>query len=245
MLKNIVKNTVIFFFLLCLFGCDLFNPSKVNQKLEVKSFYKRDMVINGHEGVAVLPLKEKIEFHIEARGALDLFTMVTCNQSQTKERAWNVKQRVRSGLFGWRRKLIDNQREIKFEYQPNELEKDGYCPIEFGGYEKDQGRHSWGFVDFQTPDATLPATLLCNGEVIKSLGVSICQSRQGLVQKITFAEEAVVAPDKECDIGQRTGKSFEFRIPPRQCVFRFRSIKTGRDHRLTTLGFKEILIRGD
>lgn len=233
-------------FLLILFGgCSFFEPPEVNQNLETKNFYRRDMVINGREGVAVLALSDKVSFHIEARGNLDLFTMVTCNQSQTKEKAWNVKQKVRSGLFGWGRKLVDKQREIKFEYRPNELEKDGYCPIEFGGYEKDKGRHSWGFVDFQTPDATLPATLLCNGERIASKGVSICQSRAGLIQRIKFAEAVKVFPDVACNIGQTEGVVFEFELPRGQCVFRFRSTVTGREHRLTTLGFEKILIRGD
>ena len=198
------------------------------------------------EGMGVVQSADKYEFHIEARGDLDMFILSSCNRDWTKEKAWNVKKKVKSGLFGWGRKLKNQTREIKFEYEPIEEIERTYCPIWFGGYEKEKGRHSWAFVDFRTADLILPARLECNGEVENIKGVGVCQSRKGKTQVIEFEDEMVVSPETRCDIGDNRGTRFEFTLKSDFCVYRFKRLRSPHlEFRLTTFGYDKILIRED
>jgi len=196
--------------------------------------------IDGHEveGVLVVPQKEVNEFHVEARGNLDLLTFTTCHREETAESAWNVSER-RGWLF---KRKIDKKREVKISYKATEIEKSGGCPVFIGGYEKKEGRHSWAFVDFETDEAKLPAKIFCNGSEYNAGGVSACQSKMGLIQAIKFAEDVSVMPDADCSIGLTSGNYFEFPIKKGQCVYAFISA-SGKIHRLTTIGYEKILIR--
>jgi len=108
----------------------------VRQELNPDVIYKKDMILNidGHEGegVLVVPQKEVNEFHVEARGNLDLLTFTTCHREETAESAWNVSER-RVWLF---KRKIDKKREVKISYKATEIEKSGGCPVFIGGYEK-------------------------------------------------------------------------------------------------------------
>lgn len=240
------KNVILLITMIALTACATPGYAVENQDLSVDKFYKRDMIvtINGttYEGVAVAPKASKYDFHIEARGDLDMFIMSSCHKEEQKERAWNVKKTVKSGLFGWGRKKIDLKREVKFSYHPNSLERDGDCTMELGGFENRKGRHSWAFIDFESDKYKLPATMNCNGRVIKSKGTTVCQSRNGLIQDITFAEEVLVADNNECGIISKKAKRFEFSLPKGKCSAIF-GTKSGKFHKLTLLGYESILIR--
>lgn len=203
----------------------------VDQKLDPEIFYKRDMEIsvNGHKitGAGVVPRSGQYEIKGVAKGTLDLFTLTTCHREITRE-----------GL--------DEEFSEKL-YPVRGLEDAGGCSLQLGGYERKRGRHSWGFVDFEDAQATLPATLKCNGDVRRNNGVSVCQSRAGLIESIEFDAPVRVRPDPECPIPDSANKkTFVFPLPPKACVFAFREIDPpNRVHRLTTLGYDGILIRED
>lgn len=204
--------------------------------------YRKDMIlsVNGidYEGVAVIPQKENYKIHITAQGDLDLFTFDTCHREEISVEAWN---KVDKKFLFFKRK-IENKREIDLTYIPTEIEK-GYCPANFGGYEKLQGRHSWGFLDFQGPEETLPAKIYCNGSEIVSSGVSACQSKEGLIQAIKFSEPVKVYPTKGCEISSSNLDYWEFPIHKGHCVYAFKG-SSGRIHRATFLGYEKVLIRG-
>ena len=149
----------------------------ISKGIKEGAIYKRDMNIcmdgKCSQGVIVVPKKEKYKFKIEAHGHLDLFTFSTCHREDTTEahakRNW------------WGR----SNKKVEGTFSPVKGMEDEYCPGYIGAYDKN-GRHSWGFVDFETADATLPATLYCNGEVIESKGVSVCQAKKGLIQVVEF-----------------------------------------------------------
>lgn len=222
------------------------STSHIRQQLSINTHYKRDMIlsVDGHEGegVLVVPEKDIHKFHVQARGDLDLFTLTTCHRDWTKDRAWNVK--TKSGLFGWNKKIHENQ--VKFDLKLNELEKNDFCLIELGGYEKEKGRHSWAIIDVQTEETNLPAYVFCNGSEYQSKGVTVCQSRNGLNQGIKFEVDVLTDPDKECDLPNKRGKYFEFPIPKGKCVYLFIEVNPPhREHRLVTFGYESILIRED
>lgn len=223
-----------FALLVLLSGC-----GSVNQTVNPDIFYKRDMSIEINDrkavGVLVVPKAPDYWFEIEAKGKLDLFTLQSCHREITREKAGE------GGIFG-------NSKKVQVGYtQVKGLEDEGGCQVQLGGYEREKGRNSWALVDFQTPDAVLPATLKCNGTTVPSGGVSICQSRAGLIQEISFSVEVIANPPENCPLPRPQDlKTYRFAIPKGQCTFNFME-KSGehREHRLTTLGYEGILIRED
>ena len=239
-----MKLIFILLFTSCSFLKDLV-PPKPNQILDPALIYKRDMIleINGKVGVGtlVVPLADKYDVEVVSSGALDMFTVETCHRSWEKQKAWNVVEK-KSFLF-WSRK-IEKKNEVKFEYSPSKkFEAYEYCPMRLGGYEIEMGRNSWAFIDFETPDAKLPAIIKCDGHVYNSNGVSICQSRKGLIQSIEFDNEVVVLPEPGCEIETDSGKIFEYQINPGRCVYAFKQKNGDLVHRLTTIGYEGVLIR--
>jgi hypothetical protein len=214
--------------------------AQVPQKLDADAFYKRDMkiTVNGAsaEGVIVAPSSDHYDLEIVAKGKLDLFTLASCHREITQEDAGE------GGIFG-------DAKKIKLTFRPvNGIENTSACPVELGGYEKDLGRHSWGFIDFRSPELTLPAKLKCNGVGQETVGVSVCQSRNGLIEQIVFKAPVRVAkqPDSNCPqlSSSDGGVTFEYKMPLKQCVYVFGD-QTGALHRLTTLGYEKILVRGN
>lgn len=211
--------------------------TSIPQRLDPDLFYKRDMEIrvNGHqgEGVLVIPRASSYNFDIKAQGKLDLFTLTTCHREQTKEHA---------GDKGW----FKNANHRKFEFIPAPLEADSLaCPVQLGGYERIKGRHSWAFIDFEHPNLSLPAFLNCNGAQYNTKGVSVCQSKTGLLQEIRFTEQVLWPQENTCiKLMSNDEKKFRFKMPKGQCIFRFVT-KSGEErwHRMTTIGYQQILIR--
>lgn len=205
--------------------------------------YKKDMAIKydgvSYVGVAVLPESSSYDIHIIAKGDLDLFTFTNCHRDENSENAWNVTETSRNFIF---KKTTSLKKEIKLTFKPTPLEKDGVCPVFIGGFEEEKGRHSWGLIDFEDANHKLIGSMECNGELNTSTGVSICQSRAGLIQRITFGVKVRVLPEAECDLGKTEGESFEFGIKKGQCVYAFMS-DSGALHRLTTFGYEQVLIR--
>jgi hypothetical protein len=225
---------LIFILALILGGC-----AASSQQLNPAVLYKRDMLVtvNGFQGdgVLVAPKADSYTMQIDAQGKLDLFTLTTCHREQTREKA---------GEKGW----FKDKSRVALEFIPVPgIESGGFaCPLELGGYEQVKGRHSWALIDFEDPGTDLPAKLKCNGSESNTRGVSICQSRQGLVQEITFSEPVLAAEKGVCAPMKASadGKRFQFEMPKGQCTFRFLT-RSGAErwHRLTTFGYEQILIR--
>lgn len=222
---------ILFFLLLIITSC-----KTINQELDPKVYYKRDIKIKyddkSYNGIAVLPyiLNKNYEVEFESNGKLNLFTITSCHREEVYENEYN----------NFNSKKI----ELGFSLNP-EFEKEG-CPIQLGAYDL-KGRHSWGFIDYKT-GAHLSAIIDCNGKKYLSTGVTICQSKQGLIQSITFKHEVVFSPEsqlrKECkNISYETtdNKMFVYAIPNRECVYEFmRKDKPEEVHRLTTIGYEKI-----
>lgn len=230
--KNNMEKIIIlslFLFLSCI--------TNKNEKAEPSIYYKRDiqMNINGFDfdGTGVVKKSDKYKFKIKAKGNLDLFIMATCHREITSESAWT-------------KKLFVDKKEASFEFIPNEIEFD--CPLNLLGAEIIKGRHSWGFVDFESNEYILPAINICNGEKINSNGVSVCQSKQGLIEEIRFEVEVFVSPvEQECQTFlSNSGNIFKYNIPENECVYLFvEKQKPHRKHKLSTIGYQDVLLRSE
>jgi len=210
-----------------LFACGTIPQPDIATGLKDGVIYKRDMQIcldgKCEEGVIVAPRKGYYEFKIEAHGNLDLFTFSTCHREETTERHSKKK---------WFR----SNRKVKGTYYPSPGIEDGHCPVYIGGYDI-KNRHSWAFADFEDPEYTLKAKLHCNGSYREFNGVSVCQSRVGLIQVVEFDELVTV---DACGL-KGSGKKFEFKIPRGECVAVIFGQKTM--HRLTLIGYDKIIVR--
>lgn len=237
MIYNSIKSLVItLFFSVITIGCGMLPVKKEEpQSRSLDDFYKRDLEVcfegSCGEGVLVVPKKASYNFKIKSKGALDLFTFSTCHREETQEA-------VGGGWFG-------SDKKMDGTYIPMAGIETEYCPAYIGGYDK-KGMHSWGFIDFETDEAKLPAVLMCNGDRVKSNGVSICQSKAGLIQEIRFEKPVTVEFDAaKCKLPKsEDGKIFRFEQPRGECVLAFFSAE-GNVHRLTLLGYDKIMIRGE
>jgi len=232
-----MKNFILLIALMGLSSCTFSAPV---QKQDLQDNFLKDMIliVNGqtYDGVGVLPYAPTYKIHAISHGDLDLFSFSNCHREEIAENAWNVESEKRKFLF---KKKIEHRREVKFDYSPTEIEKE-YCPLYFAGYDK-TGKHSWGFLDIETPEAKLPANLHCSGRVIKTFGVSVCQGRAGSVQKIVF--NSPMTFNAPCLTGDVVNNSLEFTIPDQECVVAFKS-EAGHIHRMTLIPYQNVKIRG-
>jgi hypothetical protein len=215
-------------------GC---SPGPVTQIMDLENkSYKRDVKIafegKTYHGVAVLPKRDKYDLEFTFAGKVDLFTFRTCHRELTQEDAGGGR------IFG-------KNNKVSFTYVPVQGIEDHYCPVEVAGFEKDKGRHSQAFLDFQTPLEAANAVVLCNGSRIGYDGVSVCQTLAGLITKIIFTHPTSVKSADGCaDPFSTDSKSFTILQSPGRCVYSFKE-KTGTKdfHRLSTIGYQDITIR--
>ncbi len=197
-------------------------PSNPQNQTDPDRVYKMDLelTVNGISGNGMMVVPNATVYEIEARapGSVEILTMQTCHREIVMNRSG---ERVRLRL------------------EPTEIERSGYCPVTISAFSP-KFRYAGGFIDPQASDASLTASLICNGAASASAGVSVCQSRTGLAQKIVFESEVQVGPSK-CgapkDLGDK--KSFELRLSTGMCVYAFKEINGSRIHRLTTNGYEE------
>jgi len=196
------------------------------QKLNPAVYYKKDMriEIDGHKGYGTLVVQPLPEHRIKVKfgGKGDMVTLKTCHREE---------------------EMLDLGRRESFNFIPDEImEQSGYCYLEIEAFDK-EGRHSWGLVDFNNEKFQLPAHIRCNGSSYNSRGVTVCQSKEGLLQRIEFTEEVVMSSLAKCGtLPTEDGKVFVFNMPNRECTFIFKGT-SGKMHKLLTIGYEEIIIR--
>lgn len=212
--------------------------STSSYQLDPATFYRHDLCFKVKDqkfcGVGVLPYQDKYEIEVRNDGQLNYFSVTTCHREETSENP-------DSGIF-----RAEGKTEIK--YYPK-LEKDKTCPMYVSVYNR-TARHSWGMIAFENPRFQLEAIIHCNGTIKKYKGVSICQSREDLIQRIEFDEAVTVSKgisgpaqrDKDCpELKRIDEKTFEFNLPYRECRYAFK----GKDkiHTFYGIGYEEIVIK--
>jgi hypothetical protein len=225
-------------FMSLLLGCATADPGPV-PKDGVVYLYDLKGTVNGtaFDGVGVVPYSQTYDIKIESKVDVDLLEINSCGRNFHQESA------ITSGWFKPRR-------AFEYVYQPDPtIENYGSCLVRFRAYNKAQGQNAWGIVDFETPDAALPAAVFCNGSTRKSNGVSICQSKAGVIQKISFqvaVRQAPAALDPRCRMTSVDGMSWEYAMPSGECVMAFMEVGgTHRVHRHTTVAYTDYQIRGN
>lgn len=130
---------------------------------------------------------------------------------------------------------------MTYHYIPGETELGESCPIHIKVFDKEV-LAAWAFIAFRNGEE-LPATFTCNGVNWKFAGHSVCQTKKGLIQKITFAEPPEdFDADKECNMVQLADKrSFEIRPALGLCTGKF--YYKGKWHGMDVIGYNGVVIR--
>lgn len=220
---------VILFLLQC--SCTSLNPKPAEFPKNPATFYKRDLevVVDGlkYIGVGTLPLKNSYLFEVRTKHDMDRFSFTNCHRQVVEEKVDGVS-------------MFSKTAKYKFRFERKTLiEKTDPCVLEMVA-SADGNEHSWAFFDFQDASFLLPAHIQCDGHEFDSHGVSVCQSKEGLVQAISFDSEVESAGD--FDPPTHNNKTFIFEAPKGRNVVVFCNDER-KCHRLTVLGYEQTWLR--
>jgi hypothetical protein len=203
--------------------------SQISVKPEVGKVYKMSLYMSSGSktgiGTLVLPRQDSYQIYIETDARIDLLTFRSCSREI-------LVQDPSQGL---------SHKKFTIKYTPNEIESNGVCQSEISALNK-EGSNALGFIDYEDPETTLPAESICGELTERTTGVSICSARAGLIEKIKFGVEVMARPTN-CKLDKERGTEFTYAMPDGRCVIAFVEIaKPNRIHRLTLIGYQDVLI---
>lgn len=225
---------------LLLFSCATTQEDH-KQKLDPAVYYKNDMCLKSRQGsfcgVGVLEQDENVRVRIDAFNKLDKFVLTTCHREIDTDKP-------DKGLFRENGVINLNLKQT--------IEKNKACPFYFGAFNK-KGKHAWGIAVMKSDKYQLEATLNCNGDIEQITGVGICQSREGLIQKITFKEPVKITKpvngpaQRKADcpeiITSYNDKVVEFKMPNRECLYGFIGKESKKLMQFYTIGYEQLITR--
>lgn len=181
-----------------------------------------DMEIDGvkAKGVYVAAKRPTYKIRFELPDSPSVVKITTCHREETFR---NVGKR------------------LDYDYRPVlGLEDLGSCMLEMGAFDED-GCYMWALIDFED-DEKMPAWIGCNGVNFTARGASLCQSKAGLVQTLTFGSAVEAFSKDNCPKMESKDKiHFSHSMAPDKCIYLF---SNGKDlHRHTTFGYDEVLIK--
>lgn len=234
-----MKSLLLFIFLICT-GCDLItsgadyfsNAETLNTEPPLHQ-YKADLEITvgglRFTGVAVANMADSIEVKIKSKVRLYLLSITTCSREFTTERA-------DKNWFGGVGK------DFVYIFKPNEVEKSGNCPMHVVAYDL-KGIASWGIVHFKTNES-LKAQVSCNGDLLTYNGLTGCQTRDTLIQRISFFKPIDnYAVNEYCGVERLSPLTFELRPKSGLCLATFEA--GGEIHRAALHAYTKLFIRGE
>lgn len=221
-------------------GCTLF-PKEAAHKLDPLVYYKNDMCFSYEGGsfcgVGVIPQEDSTKIRVNAKADIEKFVLTTCHREIDTDNP-DKGLRRKDGI-------------VYLDIQPT-IEKNRACPYYFGSFNR-EGKHARGIVAIRSPAYQLTAKVNCNGEVADATGVFVCQSKEGLTQKITFNERVVVGPpvkgpaqrSEPCPqlVPTSSGKVIEYNTPPRECLYAIVGVESKKAMQLYTVGYEQLIIR--
>lgn len=216
-------NTLILFMGLFVASC-----SSVNQELDPKVFYVRDLAVkvNGvwTKGMTVVPKKSFYKLKIKSPGKMDLLLLESCHRQITLEGVGRKEPYTYIPIKG-------------IEDQPN------CSQLKISSFERGKkGRHAEAVIIIENEKFALPARVKCNGKENIYNGTSSCHARQHLYQVVEF-DVPVKIYETKCSMESPNNVSrIRFPIHSRDCRFIFKD-KKNRKHIMYTSGYEEVLIR--
>lgn len=214
----------ILFLIFCLF---LESCASVTQPLDTSTNYMKDVPfkVNGVSYVGVGVAAKTPSYTIEIDypyGKINVLTLDSCHR--------NIKEEP-------------NSSKATYYFSPSALELEDSCMLEIGIYDL-KGRDGWILIQFEEDLATLIGLEECNGETLHALGISICQSKVGTLQRISFNDPVKYkTSDPSCKLTQNEN-SYEYEVVSGYCYFTFMDDR-GAYHKHTVYGYQGPIIRGN
>lgn len=236
-----MRNLVIFIFLLILLTSLSACGSYVKPafKLDPYVYYRNDLCVSlrgGPEacGVATFPNRSIYEIQVHVSTDTVLLSLRSCHEETT---------------------YVPKRRTTTF-YRHRPLDPIIACPIFITAYDK-FNNHKTAFITFENFKYKLKATWKCNGEVKDVKGVSVCQAREGLLQRVYFNEQVEIGepvngpatrlqetePCEEITTTWDKKSTKLFTMSPRECIYPVIGIKSGEMHQLYTVGYEAFIVR--
>jgi hypothetical protein len=208
------------FLFLFFIGC-----ASVSQTLTTTTEYMMDVpfIVNGKafSGVGVAPLASsyKIEIHYPY-GKISVLTLSTCHRDIPVQN--------------------DGTKAI-YPFVPSDLELEENCELNIGVYNA-KAQDGWAILQFERDDAKLIAQVECNGDKFFAKGVSLCQSKIGTTQRISFSVPVKVEIDPDCKLTTISPGVFEYDVQKGFCFFTFED-NDGNYHEHSIYGYETFIIR--
>jgi len=206
-----------------LVGCTQFH----DQKLDPKTIYRYDLpiTVNGisnSNGHVVAEKARKYAIEVRSVTKAEIITLTSCHRHLVFEKPKKV---------------------FKYVYRPAKgIEDIGACPVTLRALDRKGGRHGFAFLDFLNNAHYIAGHLKCNGVDMWHKGVSSCQTKAGLIIDIGFPVRMVAS--SECEI-ERVGKKFRIYAEKGMCMYLFKEFGRSKLHRLTVLGYEDIILEAD
>lgn len=140
-----------------------------------------------------------------------------------------------------RQDIFENQKSpFVYHYVPVHAELGGMCPLYFEAYSK-KDLISWGFIGFRF-DEELQAHIDCNGQGWTYAGLTVCQTKSGLEQLMSFPVKVEAVAETGCHMTTTDKQNFKFVPDKGFCRATFVS-PDKKWHRLILLGYDSVLVR--
>jgi hypothetical protein len=211
--------------------------STAQQKVDEGALYQYradiDIAVDGRTfkgmGVTLLDRDKSITF--TSRAPLDVITISSCHRQEVYEK----EAKDWKGDAGF---------VLPYVYDANDIEKDGVCPIYVKAL-SENGLAAWGYLAFRSPsEAYFPAHIDCNGAGTTFAGVSVCQTKAGLRQRIEFDRDVKFTAEPACHIDALSARAFDLSSDLGFCYATFIDEKTRSFHYLILLGYDKVFVRG-
>jgi len=204
--------------LLVVGGCALSPTDFSNPNPE--TFYQRKLQfeIDGkeHVGYAIVDLKGKYNFKVMPNNSAELMRVITCHREMFFE---------------------DPGSKFKFQFIPTSLELKEVCSMDLGSFDTKR-QHEWAHIEFRLHERILVETT-CNGTTSKQFGVSVCQSKHGLLQQITFPMK--IKYKSNCAMLETLDDQvFQYRAPKGFCQIVF-YVSSDVYHRHIIMGYEDVI----
>ncbi len=199
---------------LCMVACQNMTPELLDKEKTYKRTLQFEIDGVSAEGIHVAPKRASYNFKFYLNEKPNYLEITSCHRDEF---------------------LYDLGKKLEYVYRPSPgIEDQPECLLEVAAFDE-KGKNYWALIDFSL-DEKLSAKINCNGKTYTSRGVTICQSKAGLIQTIEFDKPVKVASLEKCSkMNEIKPGFFDYTITKGKCLYLF---SDGVDeHRLTTLGY--------
>jgi hypothetical protein len=195
-------------------GCQGISPDLLDKEKTYRRTLQFEVDGSEADGIKVLAKRSQYSFRFYLPEKPNYIELTSCHRDEL---------------------LFDPGKRLDYVYKPSPgIEDQPACLLEVAAFDE-KGKNHWALIDFSLGEK-LSAKINCNGKSYTSPGVTICQSKAGLIQTIEFEKPVkAIGPDR-CPKMMKTHEGFfEYLIAKGKCLYLF---SDGKDeHRLTTLGY--------